>query len=504
MRIYNTLTQKKEPFSTVEEGKARIYVCGPTVYDFAHIGHARCYVVYDVLVRHLRESGLEVTFVRNVTDVDDKIINRAKEKDEEPTKLAERFRQAYVEDMHRLGNLDPDVEPKVSEHMQEIIQLVQKLIDKGYAYEASGDVYFHVPKFSSYGKLSHRKLDDMMAGASGRTETEEQGRKQHPFDFALWKSAEAGEKSWESPWGPGRPGWHIECSAMSMKYLGESFDLHGGGLDLVFPHHENEIAQSEAANGQPYVRTWMHNGFVQVNKEKMGKSLGNFFVIREVFQHVEPEAMRYALLTMHYRSPFNLEWDNDEAGQLQGFPQFEEAENRLQYLYNTQLKLRALPEKRIIDLKEPVPEHIAKYRERMHEALEDDLNTPICLAHTAEMLSAVNQLCDQAMVKKGKANLASVEAAKQALNSMNQLLGLGGDDAASFLTRIRDRRAKKQGIDIADVEKQIAARNSARQNKDYAQADAIRDALAKRGVEMFDAADGTSWRLVGAPDKSAN
>lgn len=498
MRLYNTLTQQKEPFSTIEPGKARIYVCGPTVYDYAHIGHARCYVVYDVLVRYLRHTGLDVMFVRNVTDVDDKIINRAREKSEEPTELAERFREAYVEDMHRLGNIDPDVEPKVSEHMQEIIQLVQDLIEKGYAYEADGDVYFNVAKFPSYGKLSHRKLEDMMTGASGRTETEEQGRKQHPFDFALWKGTEEGETSWPSPWGKGRPGWHIECSAMSMKYLGASFDLHGGGLDLVFPHHENEIAQSEAANGCQYVGTWMHNGFVQVNKEKMSKSLGNFFVIREVFRHVEPEAMRYALLTMHYRSPFNLEWDNNDAGELLGFPQFEEAENRLQYLYDTRLKLKALPQKRIVDLKEPAPKEIAEYAARLGEALADDMNTPIGLAHTAELLSAVNQVCDQAMVKKGKANAATVEAAKAALATLGNVLGLGTDNAEAFLARIRDRRAKKLGIDTSQVDHQIISRNEARRNKDYARADAIRDELAELGVEMFDTPDGTSWRLAGS------
>ncbi len=495
MRIYNTLTQEKEPFETREPGKAGIYVCGPTTYDYSHIGHARCYVVYDVLVRHLRDSGLDVTFVRNVTDVDDKILNRAKERDESPLELSERFRQAYVLDMHRLGNLDPDVEPKVSEHISEIVALIERLVDKGAAYAADGDVYFHVPAFADYGKLSHRNLDDMLAGASGRVEDSDKGKKKHPFDFALWKGTNDDTVSWDSPWGRGRPGWHIECSAMSSKYLGETFDLHGGGLDLVFPHHENEIAQSEAASGQQYVKTWMHNGFVQVNKEKMSKSLGNFFGIREVFKHAEPEALRYALLTMHYRAPFNLEWENDGDGQVQGFPQFEEAERRLEYIYTTRQRLESLPPNRVVDLDEPVPAELAEYQRRVREALDDDLNTPIALARTSELLSATNNLCDRAMAKKGKVPRTWVAAAKVGFDTLAKVLGLGADDPETFVLRVRDRRAKALGLDIAHIQARIDARTQARKDKDYAQSDAIRDELAQLGVELLDGPEGTSWRL---------
>ncbi len=496
MRIYNTLTQQKEPFTTREPGKAGIYVCGPTTYDYSHIGHARCYVVYDVLVRHLRSSGLNVQFVRNVTDVDDKILNRSKERGESPLELSKRFFEAYVEDMRRLGNLDPDVQPKVSEHIPEIIALIERLIERGAAYASSGDVYFHVPAFPDYGKLSHRKLDDMLAGASGRVDGAESDVKKHPFDFALWKgTTDSDGTSWDSPWGRGRPGWHIECSAMSTKYLGETFDLHGGGLDLVFPHHENEIAQSEAASGLPYVRTWMHNGFVQVNKEKMSKSLNNFFGIREVFSHVEPEAVRYALLTMHYRAPFNLEWNNDDAGTLQGFPQFEEAERRLEYIYSTRQRLEALPDARIIDADEPVPSELGSYAERVTGALDDDLNTPIALAHTAELLSATNNLCDRAMAKKGKVPSTWVAAAKTGLAHLAAVLGLGSDDPEAFITRVRDRRAQALGIDPNFVTERIAARTLARQEKDYALSDSIRDELAKQGVELLDGVGGTNWRL---------
>jgi cysteinyl-tRNA synthetase len=282
---------------------------------------------------------------------------------------------------------------------------------------------------------------------------------------------------------------------MSTKYLGESFDLHGGGLDLVFPHHENEIAQSEAASGEQYVRYWMHNGFVQVNKEKMAKSVGNFFSAREVFQRVEPEAMRYALLSMHYRAPFNLEWSNDASGQLQGFPQFEEAERRLEYVYGTRQRLAHIPEGRLVDDAEPVPEAIARFRERVREALDDDLNTAVALAHTSELLNAINQLCDQAMQKKGKASRAAAAAGIEALDAMGRVLGLGADDPAAFIERVRNRRAQALGIDPVTIRTSLDERTQARLDKDYARSDAIRDELAQRGVELFDGPAGTDWRL---------
>lgn len=495
MHLYNTLTQHDEPFQTRDPGKASIYVCGPTTYDYAHIGHARSCITYDVLVRHLRRSGLEVTFVRNVTDVDDKILKRAQERGQSPLELSEYFRQAYVDDMHRLGNLDPDFEPKVSDHIAEIIALIERLIERGAAYASHGDVYFHVPSYPEYGKLSHRQLADLQTGASGRVEDAEQGRKRHPADFALWKGSEEGEILWDSPWGRGRPGWHIECSAMSSKYLGEDFDLHGGGLDLVFPHHENEIAQSEAATGKCYARTWMHNGFVQVNKEKMSKSLGNFFGVREVFQHVEPEALRYALLTVHYRAPFNLEWNTDDAGRLLGFPQFEEAERRLEYVYTTRQRLDSIPADRIKPTEEPVASELTEYEQRVRKVLDDDLNTPAALALTSELLSTSNQLCDRALAKKGTIVEGNLLAARAAFEALTQILGLGGDDPDAFLQRVRDRRALALGLDLAQVQRRIDDRTAARHNKDWTMADAIRDELARQGVELLDGAHGTGWRL---------
>jgi cysteinyl-tRNA synthetase len=495
LHLYNTLTSRKEPFVTEEAGHARVYVCGPTVYDLTHIGHARCYVVYDVLVRYLSSQG-RVTYVRNVTDIDDKIIKRAREKDEDPRALAQRFFEAYSEDMQALGNLVPDVEPKVSEHVDEILALIDKLVERGHAYESEGDVYFSVSSFPEYGKLSHRKLSDLEAGASDRVDEDEARRKRHPYDFALWKKAHPRELSWPSRYGAGRPGWHIECSAMSMKYLGETFDLHGGGLDLVFPHHENELSQSECATGKEFARFWMHNGFVQVNKEKMSKSLGNFFVLREAFAHVQPEAVRYAVLSVHYRAPLNLEWEQDDSGALLGFPQFAEAEARLEYLYNTRRRLAAVPDKRIQGSSEACASELGEYPARLAAALGDDLNTPVALAHTAGMLKHVNDLCDKAQGKKGRLSKSAYRAALVAFESLTQALGIGGQDPEAFLTSVRDRRAAAFGISDDEVEARILERAEARSAKDFARSDQIRDELAARGVELLDSPQGTTWRLA--------
>ncbi len=496
VRLHNTLTGRKEPFEPAEPGHARIYVCGPTVYDYAHLGHARCYVVYDVLVRHLRSNGLEVTYVRNITDVDDKILKRASETGEEPTELASRFADAYAEDMNRLGNLKPDIEPRVSTHLQAIIALVQRLLDGNHAYVSDGDVYFSVESFPEYGKLSHRNLQQMKLGASERLDEAQTARKRHPADFALWKKSADGEWGSDSPWGRGRPGWHIECSAMSMKHLGDTLDLHGGGLDLVFPHHENEIAQSEAATGVPFSRCWMHNGFVEVDKEKMSKSLGNFFTARDLFERVEPEAIRYLMMTVHYRAPLNLDWTLDEEGNVTGFPQFEEAERRVAYLYKTKERLGALPESRIVDDEATAPPELAGFVNGLRAALDDDLNMPVALAKLADFSKAVNELCDQATAKKGKASRASVEAAHRGFDALQAELGLGAQEPADVLLRIRDRRARARGLEAAWIEAQIAARAKARQAKDFAEADRIREALAGRGVELLDRPDGTGWTMM--------
>ncbi|MCB9601454.1 MAG: cysteine--tRNA ligase [Sandaracinus sp.] len=496
LRLHDTLSGDKKPFAPQEPGKAKVYVCGPTVYDYAHLGHIRCYVVYDVLVRHLRRSGLEVKYVRNVTDIDDKILKRAAENGETPRELAERFTALFHEDMARVGNLPPDVEPKVSEHLPQIFAMIQQLIDKGHAYEVDGDVYFGVESFPTYGKLSHRDLAQMKAGASERLDAEQSAKKKHAADFALWKSASDGE-GWDSPWGRGRPGWHIECSAMSTAHLGDTLDLHGGGLDLVFPHHENEIAQSEAATGHAFCDHWVHNGFVEVDKTKMSKSLGNFFTARDLFERVEAEAVRYFTMTVHYRAPLALDWTLDDAGNVTGFPQFEEAERRVAYVYGTKQRLASIPEARIVPREEkPAPE-IGGFDKAMHAALDDDLNMPVALAAVSEMLKAVNELCDVAATKKGQVARSSVEAAQKALAVLDARLGLGGQDAGAVLLRIRDRRAAKAGVDSAHVEAQIQARVDARAAKDFAKADAIRAELTAKGVELHDGPSGTTWTMAG-------
>jgi cysteinyl-tRNA synthetase len=496
LELYDTLQEKVIPFTLSEPGKAKIYVCGPTTYDDAHIGHARPCIVYDVLVRYLRSQGIEVTYVRNVTDIDDKIIKRAAENHETPTELAERMFDSYSRDMERLGNLTPDSQPKVSEHLGEIVALIAELVERGYAYPSSGDVYFEVSKYPAYGRLSHRNLRDLEAGASERVDEVEQQRKRHAADFALWKGAKPGEPSWPSPWGPGRPGWHIECSAMSMKELGPTLDLHGGGLDLVFPHHENEIAQSECATGCVYSHHWMHNGFVQVNREKMSKSLGNFFRLREAFDKVEPEAVRYSLLAVQYRAPYQLEMELDDAGRLVAFPQFRDAENRLVYLYETKRRLAEVSETLVDEAgtSDASPE-ISAFSAALSSALDSDLNTAVALGHVAALLKAVNELLDRLKVKKAKVSRLSLESADAALRLVSDVLGLGQEAPLPFLCRVRDRRAAERGILPAWVEEQLVLRKQARDARDFAAADAVRGALVQLGVEILDSPSGTTWRL---------
>ncbi|MBN8612278.1 MAG: cysteine--tRNA ligase [Deltaproteobacteria bacterium] len=494
--LYDTMTAKKQPFAPAEPGKARIYVCGPTVYDYAHVGHARCYVIYDVLARHLRARGVELKYVRNITDVDDKIVHRAKERGETPTELAARFTTHFHEDMRALGNVDPDVEPTVSGHIPEIVAFVEGLIEKGHAYAVDGDVYFHVPSFEGYGKLSHRPVEALVEGASGRLSDEETKRKKHPADFALWKGQDADAWGWASPWGHGRPGWHIECSAMCNKHCGATLDLHGGGLDLVFPHHENEVAQSEAGNRAPLSRHWMHNGFVEVDKEKMSKSLGNFFTARELFTRYAPESMRYAMMTVHYRSPLNFDVTLDDAGHVMGFPLFDESEKRLEYLYETRERLASIDPSRIV-AEGVVPDGIATFGASLGTALDDDLNMPQALAALSELLKAVNELVEGTRRKKGTAPAPALEAATAAFDLLGRELGLGLANAPMFLRALRDKRTKARGITDADVESRIAARKAARDGKDFGKADQLRDELVAMGVELMDGPTGTTWRIPG-------
>nr|WP_205601039.1 cysteine--tRNA ligase [Halomonas socia] len=468
MQIYNTLTRRKETFAPIEPGRVRMYVCGMTVYDYCHLGHARVMVAFDVITRYLRARGFEVTYVRNITDIDDKILKRADENGESIGALTERMIAAMHEDEARLFVLRPDAEPRATGHIDEIIAMIETLIDKGYAYAAdNGDVYYRVRKFEGYGKLNNRDLDEMRSGA--RVEVE--AHKEDPLDFVLWKAAKPGEASWPSPWGEGRPGWHIECSAMSTCCLGETFDIHGGGPDLTFPHHENEIAQSEAATGKPYVNTWMHAGAVRVDQEKMSKSLGNFFTIREVLEHHDPEVVRYLLVASHYRSPINYAPDS-----------LAEARKSLERFYT------ALDGLDLEGVKEADSEVLVKAQRAFNAAMDDDFNTPVALAALFDLVRELNRARKEAP--------AAAPGLAVGLKRLAGVLGLLQQDPARFL----------QGGDTAlplpadDIEARIAARAAAKQAKDFATADRIRDELAALGIELKDSREGTSWVLASADD----
>ena len=456
LHIYNTLSRKKELFTPITPGKAGLYVCGITIYDYCHVGHARTYVAFDVINRYLRFLGYDVTYVRNITDVDDKIIKRAAENNESCDALTERFTQAMHADFTALGLLPADIEPRVTTHMAEIIRMIEQLIAKGYAYVAKdGDVLFDVSKYAAYGELSQQNLEMLQSGS--RVEVAD--NKDDPLDFVLWKAAKPGEPFWQSPWGNGRPGWHIECSAMSAKHLGEHFDIHGGGSDLQFPHHENEIAQSTCAHGHKYVNTWIHTGMVQVDKEKMSKSLGNFFTVKDVLAQYNAEAVRYFLLSSHYRSQLNYSAEN-----------LQQAHAALGRLYTA---LRNVTPSHSVDLNSP-------YIVRFKAAMDDDFNTPEALPVLFELAREVNRFKETEPAKA--AELAGI------LSLLAGVLGLLQGDAEAFL------QSGASDDDVAEIEALIAKRNEARANKDWAAADAARDALTAKGIIVEDKNGVTSWR----------
>ena len=474
LRIYNSLTRQKEVFVPLEPGKIGMYVCGMTVYDLCHVGHARVMVVFDIVARYLRASGFEVTYIRNITDIDDKIIRRAEERGESIQELTGRYIQAMHEDANSLQVLPPDQEPRATESMEAILAMVQLLLEEGYAYHAgNGDVYYNVSRFKAYGRLSGKLLEELRAGE--RVQINE--AKADPLDFVLWKAAKPGEPAWNSPWGPGRPGWHIECSAMSTQTLGAHFDIHGGGQDLQFPHHENEIAQSEAATGCKFVNYWMHNGFVRVDDEKMSKSLGNFFTVREVLTHYHSEVVRYFILSSHYRSPLNY-------SELQ----LETAKAALTRLYTA---LRGLP-------RGEVRRELAAWEDpwvlRFREAMDDDFNTPEALALLSEIRHELNRAREESNLERS-AHLSFL------LRSLGSILGLLAHDPEQFLRDPRqsvpmEEAAKAEGAILSDeeIEQLIAQRTTARKNKDWAEADRIREQLKAQGVVLEDTATGTLWR----------
>lgn len=455
LKIFNSLTKQKADFQPIEPNHIRLYVCGNTVYDYSHIGHARGMVVFDTITRYLRAQGWQVTYVRNITDIDDKIINRAKDNNEAWDAVTTFFIDAQQADEKALGLTSPDQEPKATEFIEPIINLIQTIIDRQHAYVSDdGSVYFDIRSFKGYGKLSHRDIDDLRSGA--RVSVGEM--KRDPLDFVLWKAAKPGEPSWPSPWGDGRPGWHIECSAMSTTLLGQPFDIHGGGLDLKFPHHENEITQSESACDHGFANTWMHVGLLQINGEKMSKSLGNFVTIRDALKDHHPEVIRYFMLSSHYRSPLN--YTETTLGQMR---------QGLERLYSA---IEGLP------AAEPT---WGDYQDRFNEAMQDDFNTPEAMAVLFEMSREVNRL-------KEADELDQASGVAAALTMLGQLLGILRESPTGFL------QGDMAGIDADKIDALLKEREVARQNKDWARADEIRDQLAADGIVILDSQNGTTWR----------
>jgi len=462
MKLYNDLTRRKEEFVPIKEGEATIYACGPTVYNFFHIGNARPFIVFDCLRRYLTYRGYKVKFVQNFTDVDDKIIKKANEEGTTSEEVAQRYIDEYFVDAGGLGVLPADVHPKATETMPEIIEIVKTLVDKGYAYESNGDVYYRTLKFKDYGKLSHQPLDELQAGA--RIDVSEQ--KEDPLDFALWKASKPGEPAWDSPWGPGRPGWHIECSAMAGKHLGKTIDIHCGGQDLIFPHHENEIAQSEAANGCTFANYWVHNGYINVDNQKMSKSLGNFFTVREVAAKYDYEVIRFFMLSAHYRSQINYSTET-----------LDQAKAGLERLYNCKNNLLFLKDKAaegaLTEAEAAIVEKFAAHKESFLEAMDDDMNTADAISAIFELVRDINTGA------AGSPTRAFVEAALSIFEELCGVLGLCG--------------GKEEALDD-EIEAMIAERQAARKAKDFKTADAIRDKLSEMGIVLEDTPQGVKWK----------
>jgi len=484
LQIYNTMKKNKEPFVPLKEGSVGMYACGVTVYDFSHIGHARALVVFDVIYRYLKYRGYAVTYVRNYTDIDDKIIRRAQEEGVTYKDISERYIKEFDYDMELLGMEKPTVVPRATDHIAEMIAMVQALIAKGFAYEVDGDVYFNVGRFSEYGKLSGKNIEDLNAGA--RIEVDE--RKQSPLDFALWKKSKDGEPFWECPWGRGRPGWHIECSAMSQKYLGKTFDIHGGGMDLIFPHHENEIAQAECASGEPFARYWMHNGFVNINQQKMSKSLKNFFTIREILDTYHPEVLRLFLLSNHYRSPVDYSEQN-----------LTEAKTGLDRFYAL---LKDMDEITALDKgsaaqslgERKLANELKAFPDKFQEAMDDDFNTAEALGHLFTLTRSLNAIVDQ---KKKFPTFQIAEGtfamAKDHFRMAGDIFGLFKESPQEYFQKQKDKGIASAGISPEEIEQLIKDRELARKSKDFAKSDAIRNQLLEKGIILKDTPQGTEW-----------
>ncbi len=488
IRIYNTLTGKKEPLNPIEPGHVKLYVCGITSYDYCHIGHARSSLVFDMIVKYLKYRRYRVTFVRNFTDIDDKIINRANEQGTSSRELAERFIDEFYRDMDYLGVDRPDLEPRATEHIDGMIAIIEELIAKGSAYPADGDVYYAVEQFDGYGKLSGRNLDDMQAGA--RVEVNE--RKKHPMDFVLWKGSKPGEPAWDSPWGPGRPGWHIECSAMSKEFLGETFDIHGGGKDLIFPHHENEIAQSEAANEKPFVNLWVHHGFVTVRneqtdeEEKMSKSLGNFLTIRDLSEKFHPEALKLFVFSTQYRNP--LEYSEQA---------MQDAKTGLNRLYECLAAIMSLEPhtEETVDsvISGKDRKKLESLEERFVQAMDNDFNTAQALGHLFEAAKIVNKVIRVLGSRQNPDDFELLHRTGAAISELAAVVGILRENPQQFLDNQKEEILAGVSLSAAEIDKLIAQRNEARSAKDWAMSDQIRDTLLEQRIELKDGPEGTSW-----------
>ncbi len=481
--IYNTLAGAKVPLETIEPGLVKLYVCGITAYDYCHIGHARSALVFDMIVRYLKYRGYKVKFIRNFTDIDDKIIKRASEQNTTCEELSERFIEKFREDMAQLKVDAPDIEPKATEHVPEIIDMIQGLVDKGMAYPADGDVYYRVTRMKDYGKLSGRQLDDMQAGA--RITVNES--KEHPMDFALWKASKPGEPTWDSPWGPGRPGWHIECSAMSRKYLGNTFDIHGGGKDLIFPHHENEIAQSEGATGCCFARNWIHHGFVTIKDEKMSKSLHNFLTIREVLADHHPEVLRFFVFSTHYRTPLDY---SDQA--------LKDSTAGLERLYSCMAAIGELSASADTppSISQTDTDKIRSLKDRFIEAMDNDFNSAQGLGVIFETVKDLNRVRQQLPANPGTADISFLQESAQQITELCQIMGLLTEPPAAYLQNQQQGALSDLKISSAKIDELISQRKTARLDKNWARADEIRDLLLDKGIELKDSAEGTTWTVL--------
>ena len=490
LRFYNTMTRQKDEFKPIEDKKVGIYVCGITAYDICHIGHARSAVVFDVITKYLKYKGYDVTYVKNFTDVDDKIIGKANAEGISVSEISERYITEHNEDMDALGVARPTVAPRATENIKGMIRHITTLIEKGLAYVGVGDVYFSVERFKGYGKLSGRNLEDMIAGSRVKIDD----KKKNPLDFVLWKASKDGEPWWDSPWGRGRPGWHIECSVMSQKFLGDTFDIHGGGEDLIFPHHENEIAQAEGASGKTFANYWIHNGFIKVDSEKMSKSLGNIFTIKEILKNYHPEMLRFFMLQSHYRSPVDFSSDSLAEARM-GMERFYTTLKNIKDALANGVDFSGISAKDLSGKDKEICEQVEALTGRFVEAMDEDFNTPLAIGYIFDTVRLINGYLAEGETNTIAEKFFVLDAAQSCTRETGKVLGLFLEDPDVYFRKDRDKEAQKRGLNMEEIEGLIKERSAARVTKDWKKADEIRNTLAKKGVILRDTPTATVWKL---------